>query len=127
MGAVVLNVVDADPSRRATPEETRASAKLATLMLFLAREMRRFQSPGADGYVAQLPPEMRLRVAVNCDMGERRWIDLAQASLGGQGRKAGPVLDAIKSLLFYRDRELAIREEGGRSVAVEGVETEYVH
>lgn len=60
-------------------------------------------------------------------MGERRWIDLAQASLGGQGRKAGPVLDAIKSLLFYRDRELAIREEGGRSVAVEGVETEYVH
>jgi hypothetical protein len=35
-------------------------------------------------------------------------IDIAQAGLGGQGREAGPVLDAVKALLFH--------------VAVEGVE-----
>jgi hypothetical protein len=54
-------------------------------------------------------------------------ICAAQTPLGRGGGKAGPVLNAVKALFFDGTYELAVREEGGRCVAVEGVKAKNIH
>ena len=121
MGAMVFNVVDADlvASGNAGRGEGVGQVGHFDAVASTGDETRPISR--ADSDASHFPPELRLWVPGNGDMAERGWIDLSQASLGGQGGKTSPVFDAVKAFLFHSGRELAVGEEGGRSVAVEGV------
>ena len=127
MGAMVLDVVDADLVGPGDAGRGEGIGEFGHFDAVAGAGNEARPIARANGHAGELLPEMRLGVAGNGDMGERGRVDFTEAGPGGEGWEAGPVLDAVKTLLFHRGGEVAVGEEGGGSVAVEGVETEDVH
>ena len=130
MGAVVLDVVDADLRLGGrTPEAIQVAAQVANSdAVSCPRRQggpsrrdgpRRARRPSARGG----RPDSREMATWSMRSGSM----CAQAVLGGQRREARPVFDAVEPLLLHGGHKLAVREKGGGGVAVEGVKTEDVH
>src|SRR5437763_12673868 len=80
-------------------------------------------------YVGQLPEQIGPVVLINGDV-----LDIGQSEAGFTQtvsdrlrRKAGPMLDATKSLLFCRRNKRTVADQRGRGIAVECVEAENDH
>ena len=79
--------------------------------------------------IGELPEEIGPAVLIDgdvLDVGQRE-ICLPQAIGDRLGREAGPMLYAAESLLFCCRNELAVANERGGGIAVEGIEAENDH
>ena len=81
------------------------------------------------GQIGKLPEEIGPAVLIDRDMldvGQLKTC-LPQAVGDRLRRKAGPVLDAAEALLLRCRDELAVTNERGRRIAVEGIEAKNDH